>query len=87
MERAIHDRAFLCKDVSELNSYSARTGRGLFLNVGTLEIYCFHCNIEILDENLRAPSDGSQQKSIAPFKSIVKLVFTAAILDVFSRSL
>ena len=75
----------MCRDVQELNAYSTRTNRHLFLNVGTLEIYCFNCNLEILDENLRGPATKQELKLIVRFKQLVKDILRDAIAEVFSK--
>ena len=54
----------------------------MFINIGTLEIYCFKCNIEILDESVKDLT--TKNKPIIALKAAVKNAFKSAIFNNFS---
>ena len=49
----VEQKVFVAASPQNIRQYHQQTNRRLFINLGTLEVYCFKCNIEILDESFR----------------------------------
>lgn len=58
------------------------TGRKVFVNIGSLEIYCFGCNQEVLDEHLR--DNKLKHKPIIGLKKFMRDALKSAIQKTFS---
>ena len=62
-----------------------QTGRKIFVNIGSLEIYCFGCNQEVFDEHLK--DNKSKHKPIIALKKFMRDALKSAILKTFSSPL
>ena len=77
-------RQLIAASTKELQAHCKTKNKRLFINVGTLEIYCFACNLEILDENVKDLT--VKVKPIHALKSIVKTALKSSILKTFSST-
>lgn len=73
---------FIANDLQALQEHQVESKRKVFINLGTMELHCFDCNSEILDENLI--SVPPKNRSLVNLKKDIKSALRIAILKTFS---
>lgn len=78
----MESRQFISATSKELQVHCLESHKSVFINVGTLEIYCFTCSMEILDESVKSLLDP--HKPIVAFKKLIKDNLRGGVLKTFS---